>query len=132
VIAVANDITWGSGSFSPAEDAVFRAAVETSLEERLPLVYLAANAGARVGLATEVRDCLQVAWTDPAQPELGWDYLYLGEKDYGRLVRDVPPGAPPVVRAEVRKEAEGGEGPGGPRGAFGVCVRGNRRAWPGK
>ncbi|GLI66556.1 hypothetical protein VaNZ11_010441, partial [Volvox africanus] len=53
VIAVANDITWGSGSFSPAEDAVFRAAVETSLEERLPLVYLAANAGARVGLATE-------------------------------------------------------------------------------
>ncbi|GLC69098.1 hypothetical protein PLESTF_000789000 [Pleodorina starrii] len=107
VIAVANDITWGSGSFSPAEDAVFRAAVETSLEERLPLVYLAANAGARVGLATEVRDLLQVQWIDPSQPELGWEYLYLSERDYGRLVRDTPPGAPPVVRAEPIRAADG-------------------------
>lgn len=57
VVAVANDITWQSGAFSPAEDAVFRAAVDYALEERLPLLYLAANAGARVGLATEVGVC---------------------------------------------------------------------------
>jgi hypothetical protein len=43
---VANDITHQSGAFGPREDAVFRAAVELALEERLPVVYLAANSGA--------------------------------------------------------------------------------------
>lgn len=59
-MAVANDITFSSGSFGTKEDAVFRAATEYALEEKLPLVYLAANAGARVGLAQEVKQCLQV------------------------------------------------------------------------
>ncbi|KAG2485379.1 hypothetical protein HYH03_015868 [Edaphochlamys debaryana] len=107
VIAVANDITWGSGSFSPAEDAVFRAACDASLEERLPLLYLAANAGARVGLATEVRDCLRVQWLDPEQPEQGWAYLYLEQGDYHRLTGDTPPGQQPSVRAEPRATPSG-------------------------
>ena len=59
VVAVANDITHNSGAFGPREDAVFRAATELALAERLPLVYLAANSGARVGLAAEVKACLQ-------------------------------------------------------------------------
>ena len=59
MIAVANDITHNSGAFGPREDAVFRAATELALAERLPLVYLAANSGARVGLAAEVKACLQ-------------------------------------------------------------------------
>jgi acetyl-CoA carboxylase/biotin carboxylase 1 len=67
-VVVANDITWGSGSFSPAEDAVFRAACETALAERLPLLYLAANAGARVGLATEVRHGPYSGPPPPTQP----------------------------------------------------------------
>ncbi len=45
VVAVANDLTFQSGAFSPREDALFRGAAELSLEERLPLVYLAANSG---------------------------------------------------------------------------------------
>lgn len=57
---IANDITYSSGAFGPREDAVFRAATEHALAEKLPLVYLAANSGARVGLATEVKKCLQV------------------------------------------------------------------------
>lgn len=44
-MAVANDLTYASGAFAPKEDAVFRAACELALEERLPLVYLAANSG---------------------------------------------------------------------------------------
>ncbi len=60
VVAVANDITYSSGSFGPREDAVFRAATEYALAEKLPLIYLAANSGARVGLANEVKACLQV------------------------------------------------------------------------
>ena len=59
MVAVANDITFNSGAFGTREDAVFRAATEHALEEKLPLVYLAANAGARVGLASEVKQCLQ-------------------------------------------------------------------------
>ena len=39
---------------------MFRAATEYALEEKLPLIYLAANAGARVGLAQEIKQCLQV------------------------------------------------------------------------
>ncbi len=39
---------------------MFRAATEWALEERLPVVYLAANSGARVGLASEVKQCLRV------------------------------------------------------------------------
>ena len=60
VVAVANDITYSSGSFGPKEDAVFRAATEYALEERLPLLYLAANSGARVGLANEIKQSLKV------------------------------------------------------------------------
>lgn len=59
MVAVANDITFNSGAFSPREDAVFRAVTEYALEERLPLLYLAANSGARVGLANEVKKNLQ-------------------------------------------------------------------------
>ena len=65
VVAVANDITFNSGAFSPREDAVFRAATEFALEERLPLLYLAANSGARVGLANEVKQSLQVPCFSP-------------------------------------------------------------------
>jgi acetyl-CoA carboxylase beta subunit len=46
VVAVANDLTFQSGAFSPAEDAVFRGAAELAISERLPLLYLAANSGA--------------------------------------------------------------------------------------
>lgn len=60
LVAVANDITFNSGAFGPREDAVFRAATEFALEERLPLLYLAANSGARVGLANELKKCIQV------------------------------------------------------------------------
>jgi acetyl-CoA carboxylase carboxyltransferase component len=52
VVAVANDLTFQSGAFSPKEDALFRGAAELALEERLPLVYLAANSGEFKGRLT--------------------------------------------------------------------------------
>lgn len=61
VVAIANDITFNSGAFGPREDAMFRAVTEYALQQKLPLVYLAANSGARVGLANEVKQCLQVS-----------------------------------------------------------------------
>jgi acetyl-CoA carboxylase carboxyltransferase component len=45
VMAIANDITFQSGAFSPREDTVFRAATEMALELHIPVVYLAANSG---------------------------------------------------------------------------------------
>lgn len=60
VVAIANDITHHSGAFGTAEDAMFLAATHYALQERLPVVYLAANSGARVGLAQEVKQCIQV------------------------------------------------------------------------
>jgi hypothetical protein len=68
IVAVANDITFNSGSFGTREDAVFRAATEYALEEKLPLIYLAANAGARVGLANEVKQCLRVGLPSTIMP----------------------------------------------------------------
>ncbi len=59
-MAIANDITYNQGAFGPREDAMFRAATEYALRLRLPVVYLAANSGARIGLATEVKQCIQV------------------------------------------------------------------------
>ena len=60
LIAVANDITFAAGALGPREHAVFRAATDLSLDEKLPLVYLAANSGARVGLDSELKELFQV------------------------------------------------------------------------
>eukprot|EP00889_Picochlorum_renovo_P007752 jgi/Picre1/34782/NNA_002248.t1 len=62
IVTIANDITHSFGAFGPKEDAMFRAATDFALENRLPVVYLAANSGARVGLANELKLCMKVAW----------------------------------------------------------------------
>lgn len=92
VVVVANDITFQAGTFGPKEDAVFRAAVEESLSRRVPVLYVAANAGARVGLAEEVKALVKVS-TKGA----GVDYLYLDDADYRSLLER----APGTVQAEA-------------------------------
>lgn len=87
VIAIANDITYNSGAFGPREDAIFRAATEHALQHELPIVYLAANSGARVGLAAEVKQCLQVEWVQANDPSKGFKYLYLSDADYRALTQ---------------------------------------------
>ena len=82
VVAIANDITYNSGAFGPKEDAAFRAATEYALQHQIPVMYLAANSGARVGLANEVKQCLKVEWVNPAEPQKGFKYLYLSDEDY--------------------------------------------------
>lgn len=86
IVAIANDITHASGAFGPKEDAMFRAATEYALAERLPVVYLAANSGARVGLASEVKQCLNVEWNNPEDPSKGFAYLYLTSADYESIM----------------------------------------------
>ena len=84
-VLVANDITHQSGSFSPAEDDVYVAAFKLAQAEGLPCIYISANSGARIGLDEAVKGAFKAAWVDPADPSLGFKYLYLDEADYKYL-----------------------------------------------
>lgn len=81
IIVIANDITFRSGSFGPEEDELFLAASQLARKEGIPRVYLAANAGARIGIADEVRDRLQVHWIDSADPLKGFECLAISSED---------------------------------------------------
>jgi len=96
IIVIANDITLGIGSFGPKEDALFQGASKLARKLKIPRVYIAANSGARIGLATEVRDKFRVAWDDEEDPEKGFHGLYLTPEDYMELQSSGD-----IVRAEL-------------------------------
>ncbi|XP_030647474.1 acetyl-CoA carboxylase 2 [Chanos chanos] len=85
IIVICNDITYKIGSFGPEEDQLFLRASELARAEGIPRVYVAANSGARIGLAEEIRHMFQVAWIDPDDPYKGFKYLYLTPQDYTRI-----------------------------------------------
>lgn len=68
VVVISNDITHKIGSFGPQEDVLFLRASEMARESGIPRIYIAANSGARIGLAEEIRHMFHVAWQDPADP----------------------------------------------------------------
>uniref|UniRef100_A0A8D2IGK1 Acetyl-CoA carboxylase beta n=1 Tax=Urocitellus parryii TaxID=9999 RepID=A0A8D2IGK1_UROPR len=85
VIVISNDITFRIGSFGPREDLLYLRASEMARAEGIPKIYLAANSGARIGLAEEIKHMFQVAWVDPEDPHKGFKYLYLTPQDYTRI-----------------------------------------------
>uniref|UniRef100_A0A8C0X3G9 acetyl-CoA carboxylase n=1 Tax=Castor canadensis TaxID=51338 RepID=A0A8C0X3G9_CASCN len=82
VVVISNDITFRIGSFGTGEDLLYLRASEMARAEGIPKVYLAANSGARIGLAEEIKHMFQVAWVDPEDPHKGFKYLYLTPQDY--------------------------------------------------
>lgn len=68
IIVISNDITHKIGSFGPQEDVLFLRASEMARESGIPRIYIAANSGARIGLAEEIRHMFHVAWQDPVDP----------------------------------------------------------------
>lgn len=68
IIVISNDITHKIGSFGPQEDVLFMRASEMARESGIPRIYIAANSGARIGLAEEIRHMFHVAWQDPTDP----------------------------------------------------------------
>mmetsp|Transcript_985 Transcript_985/g.1280 ORF Transcript_985/g.1280 Transcript_985/m.1280 type:complete len:2367 (-) Transcript_985:92-7192(-) len=80
VVLIANDITVKAGSFGTREDIVFKMASEYAREQRIPRLFIAANSGARIGLADSVKNAYKVAFKDPSKPENGFDYIFV-EKD---------------------------------------------------
>jgi len=85
VVFVANDVTVQSGSFGVEEDDFYYAASEYARELKIPRVYIACNAGARIGLVEELKPMFQVKLTDASNPSKGFDYLYLTDEDYKGL-----------------------------------------------
>lgn len=85
IIVVANDVTFKAGSFGPREDAFFLAVTDLACAKKMPVIYLAANSGARLGVAEEVKACFKVGWSDESSPENGFQYLYLTPEDYARI-----------------------------------------------
>ncbi|KAG6527799.1 hypothetical protein ZIOFF_009928 [Zingiber officinale] len=59
------------GSFGPKEDAFFHAVTNLACDKKLLLIYLAANSGARIGAAEEIKSCFKDGWSDEAyQPPI--------------------------------------------------------------
>ena len=52
---------------------MFKLASEYAREHRLPRLYVAANSGARIGLAESVKKLFKVAFKDESKPENGFD-----------------------------------------------------------
>lgn len=84
-VVVANDITYKIGSFGPQEDEFFNKVTTYSRKRGIPRIYLAANSGARIGIAEELVPLFQVAWNDAADPSKGFQYLYLSSDDLESL-----------------------------------------------
>lgn len=85
VVVIANDVTVQSGSFGVEEDEFFYKASEYARKNQLPRVYLACNAGARIGLVDELKSKINIKFNDPQNPSKGFDYLYLTDEDYKAL-----------------------------------------------
>ena len=88
MILIANDITHKAGSFGTREDVVFKLASEYAREKRIPRLYVAANSGARIGVADSVRKVFKVAFKEPEKPENGFDFLYVTKEDYQALTSE--------------------------------------------
>jgi len=85
VVLIANDITHKAGSFGTREDVVFKLASEYARMHRIPRLYVAANSGARIGLAERTKKAFKVAFKDEDKPENGFDFLYVTKEDYASL-----------------------------------------------
>eukprot|EP00958_Prasinococcus_capsulatus_P024488 scaffold3827_cov394-Prasinococcus_capsulatus_cf.AAC.7 len=100
IVLIANDCTVKSGSFGVEEDWVYKKASEYARRNGLPRVYIACNAGARIGLIDELKKDFQIAWNDPTNPSLGFKYLYLTKERYESLAEGT---------VNVREITESGE-----------------------
>ena len=88
VVVISNDVTVQSGSFGVEEDELYYKASVFARERKIPRVYIACNAGARIGLVDELKSMLNIKFVDPQNPNKGFEYLYLSDSDY----KSLPPG----------------------------------------
>jgi acetyl-CoA carboxylase / biotin carboxylase 1 len=87
IVLIANDITFQAGSFGTKEDFFFANATRYARNLQIPRLYLAANSGARIGMAQSLKDKFSVSWLDPDDPTKGFQYLYLTSEIYDQLLQ---------------------------------------------
>lgn len=85
VVFIANDVTVQSGSFGVPEDNMYFKASEYARLNKLPRVYIACNAGARIGLVDSLKPKFNIKFNDGNSPQKGFEYLYLSDEDYQAL-----------------------------------------------
>jgi len=91
IIVIANDITYKIGSFGTEEDMVYYKASQLARANGIPRIYISANSGARIGLASELQQIFKIQWIDPNDESKGFDYIYLTEEDYQNNISDGNP-----------------------------------------
>ncbi|KAJ1021262.1 hypothetical protein NDA18_005503 [Ustilago nuda] len=91
LVVICNDVTIQAGSFGPVEDRFFAAASKLARELGIPRLYISANSGARIGLATEALDLFKVKFVDD-DPAKGFEYIYLDDESL-RAVEAQDPGS---------------------------------------
>eukprot|EP00603_Paraphysomonas_imperforata_P004269 CAMPEP_0114418674 /NCGR_PEP_ID=MMETSP0103-20121206/3623_1 /TAXON_ID=37642 ORGANISM="Paraphysomonas imperforata, Strain PA2" /NCGR_SAMPLE_ID=MMETSP0103 /ASSEMBLY_ACC=CAM_ASM_000201 /LENGTH=2325 /DNA_ID=CAMNT_0001587049 /DNA_START=49 /DNA_END=7026 /DNA_ORIENTATION=+ len=92
LVVIANDITFAAGSFGTREDLFFLKASEFARASGIPRLYLAANSGARIGMAQSLKDKFDVCWTDVNDPSKGFQYIYLTPTVHDYLLETVAEG----------------------------------------
>ena len=92
LVVIANDITFAAGSFGTREDLFFLKASQFARACGIPRLYLAANSGARIGMAQSLKDKFEVCWTDTQDPSKGFQYIYLTPTVYDFLLDTVAEG----------------------------------------
>mmetsp|Transcript_13466 Transcript_13466/g.36268 ORF Transcript_13466/g.36268 Transcript_13466/m.36268 type:complete len:2059 (-) Transcript_13466:87-6263(-) len=88
MILIGNDLTIKAGTFGVTEDEVFQKASAMARAMGVPRIHIACNSGARLGAVEELKKLVQVAWSDPSDPNKGFDYLYLEPNDFANLPPD--------------------------------------------
>lgn len=89
IVIIANDITIEAGSFGTTEDFFFASATQYARNLQIPRIYLAANSGARIGMAQSLKDKFSVCWNDDNDPTKGFQYIYLTQIIYEQLLQKV-------------------------------------------
>ena len=80
MMLIGSDITVKAGSFGTIEDEVFCLASQLARAKGIPRIYIACNSGARLGGVEEIKPLLKVAWENPAEPQRGFEYLYITDE----------------------------------------------------
>jgi acetyl-CoA carboxylase/biotin carboxylase 1 len=89
MVLIGSDVTVKAGSFGTIEDDVFCKASMLARSKGIPRVYIACNSGARLGAVEELKPLINVAWENPAEPQKGFEYLYITDA----AKKDLPPDA---------------------------------------
>jgi biotin carboxylase/acetyl-CoA carboxylase carboxyltransferase component/biotin carboxyl carrier protein len=100
ILVVANDISFQHGTFGVKESQLFALASQYARARGIPRIYFAANSGARIGLAEELRNKYKIAWIN-GDIAKGMDYIYLSDSDYNSMKDSVI-----VERVEVVPESK--------------------------